>query len=157
MDVNAAINGGRDSKDTIWRPLQDGDTLMIPAGSATWKEKLTITKKSLTIKGAGIDSTRITADRGAGPLFSIEKCGSKFVDLSEITWIGNTRSPTVRVGKDGADKNTNYRLHDLYFSVNSRGILLMGKCEGVIDHCIFRCALNSACQGVTVWGDSKYA
>jgi hypothetical protein len=50
IDVNAAINGGKDSKDTIWRPFQDGETLLIPAGSAIWREKLTINNKGVTIK-----------------------------------------------------------------------------------------------------------
>ena len=160
VDVSAAINGGRDSKDTTWRPLQDGDTLVIPAGSATWNGKLTINNKGVTIKGAGIGKTTIMADPTAksGTILQIQRCGSKPVSISDISWIGSSvgNSATVLVGNNIRDVNTNYRLHHMYFQVNRRGVMLLGTCEGVIDHCTFRCTLNAACQGVTVWGNAQY-
>ena len=120
-DVNAAINGGRDSKDTIWRPLQDGDTLLIPAGSASWREKLTINNKSVTIKGAGIGKTTITADPMAksGTILQIQRCGSKPVSVSDISWIGNFvgNNATVLIGNNIRDVNTSYRLHHMSFLV----------------------------------------
>jgi hypothetical protein len=160
IDVNAAINGRKDSKGATWQPLHDGDTLVIPAGSATWRSTVTIKNKSLTVKGAGIGLTNITADPTAksGTIFRIENCGSKFVSVSDITWIGSSvgNKATFVVGKGIRDVNTNIRLHHMHFVVNRRGVMLLGRVEGVIDHCTFRCSLKASCQGVTVWGDAQY-
>lgn len=41
-----------------------GDTVVVPAGTCTWTTKLTITK-GLTLKGAGVGSTTITASNGS--------------------------------------------------------------------------------------------
>ena len=135
-----------------------GDTITIPAGTFSWNSPLNITK-GITLQGAGIGNTTISADPLAanGTLVRIS-CGSNFVSMSNISWIGNAaaQGATVVVGNSIHDVNINYRLHHMSFLVNKRGLLLLGKCEGLVDHCTFRCTLNAACQGVTVWGDAQY-
>ena len=47
---------------------QDGDTVQIPAGSATWTSTLKVGSKGIAIIGAGSDDTIITnAVNGANP------------------------------------------------------------------------------------------
>ena len=57
---------------------KDGDTVVVPAGNCTWTSTVTIDGKSITLQGAGIDSTVITDGIDSGG-------GAKPVLLSWIT------------------------------------------------------------------------
>lgn len=137
----------------------EGDTIVLPPGTATWSTQVTLTNKSLTILGCGIGNTVITSSVG-GAIFSAGSCGNKRVDISGISWIGSTvaSTPVLRMGNAVRDSNTNYRLHHMAFTLatGGRGILLFGKSEGVVDHCTFRRSADGTAQGVTVWGDAQY-
>ncbi len=136
----------------------EGDTIILPSGSDTWSVQVKLINKALVIRGAGVGLTNIT-NNVTGAIFSVEKCGSKSVDISGISWVGANTSTLFRIGSAITDSNTNYRLHHMAFTIGAsgRGILVFGKSEGVIDHCIFKRDADGQAQGITVWGAGQYA
>jgi len=67
-DVNAAINGGTESLSGTVNALNDGDICILPAGTATWTQKLTISK-NITLQGVPsgtLPATPATAITGSG-------------------------------------------------------------------------------------------
>ena len=51
---------GRDQVAAAINSAKDGDTVVVPAGACTWTSPMTIDGKSITLQGAGIDTTIIT-------------------------------------------------------------------------------------------------
>jgi hypothetical protein len=46
----------------------DGDTVVIPAGTCSWSGPLSISNKSITLKGQGIGATVIVSTHATDPL-----------------------------------------------------------------------------------------
>ena len=67
----ATIQAGSCNRDAVASALNsanDGDTVVVPAGTCTWSSTVTIDGKSLTLQGAGADRTIIIdgIDSGGG-------------------------------------------------------------------------------------------
>jgi hypothetical protein len=149
--VQAAINAAT-----------DGEIVNLPAGSATWDANVTFTNKGISIVGAGIGSTIITAGAANGQALVIHSCGVKNVSASTISWVGSgVANGTISIGGN-SETNTNFRFHHMAFTVGTagasgRGIVVQGKNDGgVIDHCTFTNPYNTSGQAVTIYGDAGY-
>ena len=55
-----ASNCSRDAVLSAVNSARDGDIVVIPAGNCTWNSTVSISDKSITLQGAGIDRTVIT-------------------------------------------------------------------------------------------------
>ena len=135
IDVRAAVNSAL-----------DGDIVILPAGSATWTSNVTVSGKSITIQGAGIDLTTITNNiPGGGRVLYLNISGGKFITLSGITFKQTTTYGYGIVGVGTANCNGNplvsFRIHHCKFNGNPGGTgnytLHVGGCFGLIDHCTF--------------------
>src|SRR5262249_5353049 len=63
----ATINAANCSQATVQQAINSastGDTVSVPAGACTWSTTVTIAGKNITLSGAGIDQTTITAAAG---------------------------------------------------------------------------------------------
>jgi hypothetical protein len=140
-DVSNAVNAA-----------SDGDTVLIPAGSAVWTSTLTVSKW-LSIVGAGIDVTTIVVNvanpSGYSGTAGIVMQGGGLNQISGITFDGNylTAWPAVTVW-GGA----NLRIHHSKF-VNCRLAIQVAGPFGVIDHNQF--VNNHGTIRVCGWGDGS--
>lgn len=116
-DVQSAINSAA-----------EGDTVTVPAGSASWSSALTVGSKALTVQGSGIDSTVVTASRA----YSLNGVDGKSVRISGFTFKGS--GPMINV--TGTSKA--FRIDHIKFdSLSAQAVLVDGYTYGVIDHCQF--------------------
>jgi hypothetical protein len=139
-DVQAAINSAN-----------EGDTVTIPAGSASWSSAVSVGSKGLTILGAGIDGSVIS---GAGA-FSINGVEGKSVRISGFTFSGSGAKIVIT----GTSKA--FRIDHIKFNnLSSQAILVDGYTYGVVDHCQFvgtnvfvglQVFDNSRASGVAAW------
>jgi hypothetical protein len=120
-DVQAAVNAA-----------VDGDTVAVPAGSASWSSSVAVTGKSITIQGAGTALTRITT---GGTAFAFSGMSSKPFRLTGFAFSGSPGSyGYVRV--NGPTKG--FRIDNCNFSATSgRCLTTYGITYGVVDHCRF--------------------
>ena len=146
--VQAAINAAR-----------DGDAVTVPAGSATWNTPVTIAGKAITLQGAGMSKTIITAAtrHTQSPLAAIGVDGKPF-RITGFTFNG-ARCQSGMVNISGTCKN--FRVdhcrisNDASESDNGRGIMTVGYTFGVIDHCVIIKSGGNSVQGVSVMGDGN--
>lgn len=117
----------------------DGDTINLPAGSATWGSVLTITK-AVSIIGAGNNLTHIT--RGAPGIMSINLAPSSASTLVRISGI-YFDCVNWSSGDGGAilfpfnNKAVSFRIDHCTFNKGKRSVYPAGWDAGVIDHCTF--------------------
>ena len=154
-DVQAAINAAG-----------EGDTVIIPAGTAAWTQQVWILDKAVTLRGSGQGVTVLThnIDGKATPMIYIDNLGSKFVRVTNFSIgggnVGSTRDGLIRVGKifQGSGKisvNTNWRIDHVSLSLTGRGVTVKGRSYGLIDHCTFDAPAKGTQQGVAVFGDDE--
>jgi hypothetical protein len=154
-EVQAAINAA-----------DEGDTIIMPAGSAAWTQPVTILNKAITLKGAGEGVTVLTHSipGKAIPMIYIDNLHSKFVRITNFSIgggaVGNTRDGLIRVGKTfqgtgPISVNTKWRIDHVSFSLTGRGVVTKGRSYGVIDHCSFDAPMKGNQQGVAVFGDDE--
>ena len=132
-DVATAINAAA-----------NGDTVALPAGTATWTAAITVTK-GISIVGAGKDVTVIVASRSGRSdqkTFSVTaKQSQPMFRLSGLTikgvvgQAGGTRG-VVSMGGDAHQ----FRIdHIKIADLNESLLLFTGYLWGVVDHCDFNC------------------
>jgi len=153
---------------------QDGDTVSVPAGSATWTTALTISK-GITLQGA----TRITTNTSAHPpTYGISPDSASTVITTNVTVI-TAHVPSGKIfrvsgftfrqnGTPGSGQTitingsgTTYadvsriRTDNCYFASlrNTCNIFVTGWAYGVVDHCIFDVIGNGGAS-VRVFHDS---
>lgn len=146
-NLTAASAGYTDVNDCLTAAV-DGDTITVPAGSATWTSKLTWTNKSITLKGAGIGQTIIYSDvTGAYPCLinlTAKATGNSPAGFTRIT--GFDFRPGANCG-DNTPDTTNGLIHvqgltdQFRFDHNrvessdiSVGVVFLGYIRGVVDH-----------------------
>lgn len=146
-DVQSAVNAS-----------SDGDTVIIPAGTATWTSKVTAGPKQLTIFGAGRDSTVITWVKstqlfGDAPIWW-EVNGTKGVRVSQIGFIAysNALNGCVMInGSNNACRVDNCKFTIANLAGSCRGVVFRGS-AGLIDHCYFYAPSNTTAQGCNADG-----
>ena len=113
----------------------DGDTVIVPAGSATWESAITVTK-AISIIGAGTNSTFITSGSGDYVL-DFSPSNDKPIRLSKFNFsISNTSHTLVYVGATHSPV-TAFRVDHCWFNRGARALYAPNYCYGVIDHCTF--------------------
>jgi hypothetical protein len=134
----------------------DGDTVNIPAGSATWGSTLKLTK-AITLKGAGSGSTKISANGITMMVISLSANKPVRVSGINFTNAGGTKSPTLIIwGSSHTGTGTpitSLRVDHCNFTFGKRAVNPDGYVYGVIDHNTFvNCDI-----GVGITGDDDYA
>lgn len=144
-DVQKAINAA-----------QDGDTVVVPAGTATWvtkdgnKPAVLISGKVITLSGAGIDRTVITDGNTAAwkdLLIWIE--GERPARITGLTFKGSIDSNRGAAAIAVHGNCRHWRIDHCKFDGSPRGVWAYAGCFGLVDHCTF---LNAG-QGVVMKGD----
>jgi hypothetical protein len=169
-DVQAAITAA-----------SDGDTVLVPNGSATWSSQVTI-NKAITVKGNGVYSinpadppttpdTDSWMDTGTWPLvITLSNNNGFYINLTSVSparvtgfkFIGTTptdNNGAINVAANGMSNA--YRIDNCYFGVTSRSIYIFtGK--GLIDHCYMYdpgscCNMNISIEETKNTGDGGWA
>lgn len=123
---------------TAYSTAVAGDTVAIPACSATWSNSLNVTKE-ITIQGAGKNNTVITFG-GSGPLINIQPTSNLAIRVTGLGFQlgGETGSDTTAIyvsgSKNGSLHLTKLRIDNNKFTSGLRGIFVSGWSHGVIDH-----------------------
>jgi hypothetical protein len=148
-DVAVAINSA-----------SNGDTVQVPAGSATWNSALTI-KKNISLIGAGSGQTIITPT-GSSLVWAptvdnlIRMSGFRF-NCSGVT------NPIMIIGKASKVRidNCYFEKGDSPIVCNYMGSNATGRVAGVVDHCTFhnieRLFICDVRQTDGVWGATSWA
>ncbi|OGS24644.1 MAG: hypothetical protein A2297_07005 [Elusimicrobia bacterium RIFOXYB2_FULL_48_7] len=123
---------------------EDGDTVMIPAGTEVWRNSLSVTK-GITIKGAGIDQTIIIDDTpvsGSVP-FSITVADGKKFRLCHLTvrgWDG-VNYPNGGISLAISITGRMWRVDHCKFLNLYKVFGLSGGENGLIDNCTWQCII----------------
>ena len=116
-----------------------GDTILVPAGTCTWSTPVVL-NKSISVNGAGIDSTIII-----GNGFSIPT-GVDHYRITGFTFNGNWGSNFIIQHAQSRTGNKNFRIdHNKFMNkayTTSGTILFHGYSYGVVDHNIFQDTLD---------------
>jgi hypothetical protein len=160
--INAASVSAADVQTAI-NSASDGDTVLVPSGSATWSTAVSCTK-GIKIQGAGIDVTTITDGTTGGwmdePLIFCPKVGYT-TDISGFTFDGQNSATSswgmVCTWADYAFNAGTFRIHHNKFkNIKIRGIGAW-KFYGLIDHNTFLAPYDASAQAVAVVGDGMPA
>jgi hypothetical protein len=143
MATHVAASASYADVNTAYGLCSAGDTLSIPAGSATWATKLSITK-GLYVIGAGVGSTVITNGIGSGAMLSYDPSnydlntpfrlngiefdanGARIIDLGSGKTAPYTLQTAVRI-----DHN---KFKNSGASTKGQAIWNYGSCYGVVDN-----------------------
>jgi hypothetical protein len=129
---------------------QNGDTIIVPAGSATWSSTL-VTNKAVTLRGAGIDRTIIT--RSSGNTIKMTGGHGNKVRVSGFTFKGGGVYLEGEIHGFRIDNNK-FLESTGHFS-DAGAIEISGYIDGVVDHNVF---LNHrSIYGIVVYGDNDKA
>ena len=151
-DVQAAVDAA-----------QDGDVVIVPAGTAAWRTlaartpAVRISGKAITLQGAGIDKSIIVDETGKlsgeyplGARRGANQAEGRLVRITGFTFKGMKRrgraEAALHVG------GTNWRVDHCKFDAtdgDGRGLWASGR--GVVDNCVF---INCK-QGVATMGDRE--
>lgn len=121
----------------------DGDTINVPAGTATWSPHYTITNKSIKIVGAGIGNTVITfseAVRSCGIVWVTKATGgspeiSGFTLKSTTCGDGTDLSNVLNMAGSVSGISTTVRVHHMRIEASgTAGGLRMSNTYGLVDH-----------------------
>ncbi len=152
-EVQSAIDAAR-----------DGDTVQVPAGTATWTSTVRVTGKSITLLGAGIDKTVITRNTPVGDnALSAELTATQTFALSGFTFstITSAQWGIVGVAGESGKPTAQFRITNCRINVAPssptipyRGITIFGT-YGVIDHCWIDNSSQNG-QGISLEPTSSY-
>jgi len=149
-DVHKANTCKQEDVQATIDAAHDGDTVMLPPGTAEWTTKtpgnvaVTVPNtKGLIIQGAGMDQTVITDATGNNYgecLLAINGMDGKTFRITGITFIGKTTKPsnTTMIAISGTCKN--WRVDHCKIvdqGLGSEGIDTKGYTYGLMDHLIF--------------------
>jgi hypothetical protein len=144
------------------RSAREGDTVVVPAGTASWTSPLSI-KKGITLQGAGNDETVILDDVPRTP----QNKGGAIMDIGSLTPKQSFRLTgfTFRYGSLTTLANNggvrlggtcfSARIDHCHFDRTYQGdqIHTSGQIYGVIDHCVFDCRCPPQTLAILVWHD----
>jgi len=132
----------------------DGDTVVVPAGTCTWSAPLSISSKTITLKGAGSGSggTKIQHGGGDHTLVSVDAGTKKGkMDISGFWFAGaaNTWNGTA-MQLYGPDGWKNLRVHHNVFDGNHPWTIKGSSAtHGLIDHNTFK----GSAYGIMLYGN----
>jgi hypothetical protein len=128
---------------TAVNSASDGDTVVVPAGTCTWSSAVSVSNKTIILRGSGsaAGGTRIQHGGGSNTLIAIE-AGSKTgkMDLSGFWFSGASNDwggTAVQIGGPSGWKNL--RIHHNVFDGNYPWTIRgSASTHGLIDNNIFR-------------------
>jgi hypothetical protein len=156
--------------EAVWEAInaaQDGDTVLLPAGTALWTKGWntghSAKMKAITIQGAGIDKTIIRdgTSRNAGDEpFVIQGVEGKPFRITGITFDG-TGLPDAGVWAGAmviGGNCKNFRVDHCKFLNMDRMLTIHGDTYGLVDHCSFHVLnKNRLAQTIYYLGPGKEA
>ena len=170
--INAASPSAIDVQTAI-NTAAAGDTIMIPAGSATWTTSVTITNKSLVLIGGGIDLTTITRNTTGNDSPAVLIVTMRSTDtftMKGFTWktVNKSNNGIVQLSSPNNDGTypAQFRITNCKFIMTPTGVGIGGGSSrgldfsgpyGLVDHCHFISTNNSGGQMVTVDRNSSFA
>jgi len=133
----------------------DGDTVIVPAGTASWTAPLILTK-GITIQGRtttsnvnsanpSVTDATIIKDDSSGPIIKATLIPSQALRISGLTFVPGTRTATnaagIMITSTGATPNMRVRIDHCHFNQirQSESIYIRGWTYGVCDHNVFKC------------------
>jgi hypothetical protein len=132
----------------------DGDTVIVPAGTASWTRALTISK-AITFQGAGIGNTIIldslpaTAPNPQSVLI-VNTLAGKTYRITGVEFRGDLNGRTTNFGQGClkiAGSSNAVRVDNCrFYNLRNRSLYISGSTFGVVDHCNFQNGLSL--QGV---------
>jgi len=144
-----------------------GDTVNVPAGTATWTSALTIST-DIQLIGAGIGQT-VIIDGGTtalNPMISWATSSNYFDRLSGFTFQGNNNTESYQGTVQIHGTCHSFRLDDCEFNLlNNCNVAMDGWMYGCIDHCFFyrndvfgvQVHEDNWGGGANNWGDGSWA
>ncbi|MFP4661916.1 MAG: hypothetical protein ACLFPF_06995 [Halanaerobiales bacterium] len=145
-DVQAAIN-----------TANNGDTVILPAGTGNWETRVKVEYKGLIIQGTGVDKTKIRS-AGTGTLIYFNRFNDYFARITGISFHGNDQAIAIDMhalwGSDGRGPALIRIDHNRFEHCSSRAVLLWRYIEGLIDNNEF---INNAASDVVYYGDNDWA
>jgi hypothetical protein len=152
----------------VVRSAMDGDTVVIPAGTCSWSGPLSISNKSITLKGQGIGTTVIVSTHASDPnLLTWATKPSGISKVSDLTFdsggpgVGGYLSMVVIAGNTASFVMQNVRL----VHRRQRAITFHGYVRGVmsrvaVDTYIFAVPIHFSHEnwgGIGDYGDNSWA
>ncbi len=156
---NAATCSQADINTAFGLCAASGDTVQLPAGSATWTANLNLSGKSVTILGAASLTSHITLNYSAGPALSLD-CTSNIIRVSGIDWIlssgVNSEGAISFFGANDGTRSANARFdHNTLTLGNITGRSLgMMFIWGLVDHNTFTQTSGASLQFTQTYGSS---
>jgi hypothetical protein len=149
-DVGSAVNSA-----------QNGDTVVIPAGTCTWTTALVI-EKAITLQGAGIDVTNIRSAVGSGPVLLWQNVSTGLPRLTGISFFnGNTATGSGGMVQFSHITNLRVDHNKLQTDSEGSGVTTSFACAtGVADHNEFithAFAFSINTFGCSQYGDGEWA
>jgi hypothetical protein len=148
-DVRSAVDSAR-----------DGDTVIVPPGTASWTSTFTITK-GITLQGAGNERTVILDNiRRSGAVQTVVRIRltpTQSFRLSGFTFRPGSLTTSGSYGVYVEGKCPSVRIDHCHFAKLYRAqyVRTVGWLYGVIDHCVFDC--RAQLQSILIfhdgWGD----
>lgn len=161
-NYNAATLSSADVQAAINLATVPGDTVTLPAGSATWTTTINISGKNITFQGAGIGVTNITDNTSSGNgALKLTVTASNFVRVTGITFISqNTASASngmlaIWNAVAASNDDVGFRIDHCAFNfpVAVRGITATGV-YGLIDHCTFTPSVAGSIHSIDITGSA---
>lgn len=139
-----------------------GDTVQLPAGTATWTSPLNV--KGVSLIGSGTNSTIIidNLDRNAdtfSALISIHgaQTGTNVLQVANFQIRGGNQTRNWH-GEIITDFSGPIRFHHLFFNeCFDKNLMLYGANQALVDHCIFKMVYSGILIRDTGWGDASWA
>ena len=141
----ATINASNCSQSAVQNAIdsaRNGDTVVVPSGTCTWSRSVSITDKSVTVRGSGSGSggTRINHGGGDYPLVSINGASDKGkVEVSDFWFFGSSSSWNgTALQLSGPNGWKNVRIHHNKFEDNYPWTMSVSvSTYGLIDNNVF--------------------
>ncbi len=113
----------------------DGDSIILPATTATWTTELTVAKNALNIagispNGQGTNETIITGDNGAN-IFNVLKFTGNFNTLSNLFITGDGINDEVTAIRNDGSYN-----RFAYLRITEVSVALYSTMPGLMDNCV---------------------
>ncbi len=135
----------------------NGDTVLIPPGTAIWTNGLTIYNKGINLIGAGVTNTFIIdADPVHNHMIDSEHSYPHFIRISGFSITGGNLATSVAEINIGSTLQSNcFRVDNIQITnLTKYGVQVSGYSMGVIDHCYFSSVLGAT--GIAVNGEGAY-
>jgi hypothetical protein len=134
-DVHTAASCSRSDVQAEIDAASNGDTVIVPAGTAIWTANITISK-GITVQGAGIGLTVITITDGSA--VSITNNTGSFLRITGFTFDGTGYEyagyPNGGVAIGDAK---NFRVDHIRLQNVFHGFVAVGIAEGLVDNCTY--------------------